>query len=149
MKVQTFGKTDVPPTIPAHHPSRSPEHHAELPVLHSIFPSAIYLTRSSLYSLNSSHLHHPSMSTCPFSTSASLFPPCKTVHLYHFSRFHIYALTWNICLSISDLFHFVWQTVGPPISLWMTQFCSFIWLSNILLYICTTSFLSIHLPMDI
>ena len=34
---------------------------------------------------------HPSVSTCPLFTSASLLLLCKWVHLYHFSRFHIYA----------------------------------------------------------
>ena len=36
-----------------------------------------------------------------------------------------------------------------PMSLQMTQFCSFLWLSNITLYICTTSSLFISLLMDI
>ena len=38
--------------------------------------------------------HHfpPLVSIRLFSTSVSLFLPCKPVHLYHFSRFHIYAL---------------------------------------------------------
>ena len=39
-----------------------------------------------------------------FSTSVSLFLPYKSVHLYHFSRFHIYALVY-ICFS--DLLHSV------------------------------------------
>ena len=42
-----------------------------------------------------------------FSTSVSLFLPCKLVHLYHFSRFHIYALIYDICFSFSDLLHSV------------------------------------------
>ena len=29
------------------------------------------------------------------------------VHLYHFSRFHIYALIYHICFSLSDLLHSV------------------------------------------
>ena len=33
-------------------------------------------------------------------------------------------------------------------SLQITQFCFFLWLSNIPLYICATSSLSIHLSMD-
>ena len=37
-----------------------------------------------------------------FSTSVSLFLPCKPVHLYHFSRFHIYALIYHICFFPSD-----------------------------------------------
>ena len=39
-----------------------------------------------------------------FSASASLFLPCKQVHLYHFSRFHIYVLMHNNCFSLSDLY---------------------------------------------
>ena len=42
-----------------------------------------------------------------FSISLSLFLPCKPVHLYHFSRFHIYTLIYNICFSLSDLLHSV------------------------------------------
>ena len=35
-----------------------------------------------------------------FSTSVSLFLPCKPVHLYHFSRFHIYMLIYDICFPL-------------------------------------------------
>ena len=42
-----------------------------------------------------------------FSTSVSQFLPCKPVHLYHFSRFHIYVLTYDICFSLSDLLNSV------------------------------------------
>ena len=86
----------------------------------------------------------PLLSIHLFSTSVSRFLPCKPVHLYHFSRFHIYALIYDICFSLSDLLHSVWQSLHPSMSLQMTQFCSFLWLSNIPLYICTTSSLSIH-----
>ena len=50
---------------------------------------------------------------------------------------------------LSHLVHFVWHTLGPSITLQMTQFHSFLWLCNILSYVCTTSSLSIHLSMDI
>ena len=76
------------------------------------------------------------------------FLPCKPVHLYHISRFHIYALIHDICLSLSDLLHYVWQSISPSTSLQMTQFHSFLWLNNIPLYTCSTS-LSICLSMDI
>ena len=49
----------------------------------------------------------PLVSIHLFSTSVSLFLPCKLVHLYHFSRFHIYAFIYNICFSLSDLLHSV------------------------------------------
>ena len=42
-----------------------------------------------------------------FSTSMSLFLPCKLVHLYHFPIFHTYALIYDICFSLSDLLHSV------------------------------------------
>ena len=69
-----------------------------------------------------------------FSTSVSQFLPCKPVHLYHFSRFHIYALTYDICFSLSDLLHSVWQSLDPSTSLQMTQFHSFLWLSIVYMY---------------
>ena len=66
-----------------------------------------------------------------------------------FSRFHIYALIYNICFSLSDLLHSVRQILGPSTSLQMIKFCSLLWLSNIPLYVCATSSLSIHLSMSI
>ena len=61
----------------------------------------------------------PLVSICLFSTSVPLFLPCKPVHLYHFSTFHMYALIYDICFSLSDLFHSVWQSLGPSTSLQM------------------------------
>ena len=54
---------------------------------------------------------------------------------FFFLRFHIYVLAHGICFSLSDLLHSVWQTLGPPTSLQITQFRFFLWLSNIPLYI--------------
>ena len=90
----------------------------------------------------------PLVSIHLFSTFVSLFLPCKLVYLYHFSRFHMYVLIYDICFSLSDLLHSVWQSLDPSTSLQMTQFHSFLWLSNIAFYICTTS-LSIRLSMGI
>ena len=95
------------------------------------------------------HHHFPHLvSIRLFSTSVSQILPCKLVHLYHSSRFHIYALIYDICFSLSDLLHSIWQSPDPSTSLQMTQFRSFLWLNNIPLYICTTSSLSICLSMD-
>ena len=49
-------------------------------------------------------------------------------------------LIYDICFSLPDLFHSEWHSLGPSMSLQMTQFLSFLWLSNIPLYICNTSF---------
>ena len=74
-------------------------------------------------------LHFPTLvSIGLFSTSVSLFLPCKPIHLYHFSRFHIYALIYDICFSLFDLLHSIWQSLGPSTSLQMTQFLSLLWL---------------------
>ena len=48
------------------------------------------------------HCHFPPLvSISLFSTSVSQFLPYKPVHLYHFPRFHIYALIYNICFSLT------------------------------------------------
>ena len=49
--------------------------------------------------------------------------------------------------SLSDLIHSVWQSLASHTSLQMTQFHSFLWLSNIPLYMCATFSLSILLWM--
>ena len=110
--------------------------------------SLVYIRQS--HSLNSSHsTSSPLASILLSSMFVSLFLLCKYDHLYHFSRFHIYALISSICVSLSDLLHSVRQSLGPSASLQMTEFHSFLWLSNIPLYICTTSCFSIPLLMDI
>ena len=50
------------------------------------------------------------------SQTAHRKPPveCFLTHLYHFSRFHIYAL---MHFSLSDLLHSVWQSLSPSTSL--------------------------------
>ena len=63
----------------------------------------------------------PSVSICLFSTSVSLFLPCKLVHLYHFSRFHIHALIYlffsfwltSLCMTVSRSNH---ASTNDPIS---------------------------------
>ena len=90
----------------------------------------------------------PLVSICLFSTSVSQLLPCKPAHLHHFSRFHIHALIYDICFSLSDLLHSVRQTLGLSSSLQKTEFHFFLWLSNTPLYICATSSLSIHLMTD-
>ena len=62
---------------------------------------------------------------------------------------YTYALIYSICFSPSDSLHSVWQTLGSSTLLQRTQFHFILWLSNIPLYICTTTSLSIHLSMDI
>ena len=52
--------------------------------------------------------HFPPLASISlFSTCVSQFLSCKSVHLYHFPRFHIYALIYDICFSLSDLLHSV------------------------------------------
>ena len=58
------------------------EHRAELPILYSSFPLVIYFTHGRAHtSISVSQFiptpSPPSMSTHPFSLSASLFLPCK------------------------------------------------------------------------
>ena len=51
------------------------------------------------------------------------------MYLYHFSTFHIYSLAYSICFSLSDLLHFVWQTLGPSLHCrdsWSLQWPNFV-----------------------
>ena len=84
--------------------------------LYSRFLLVIHLIRISLYMsiLISQFItppppYHfpPLVSIRLFCTSVFLFLPCKLVHLYHFSRFHIYVLIYDICFSLSDSLHSV------------------------------------------
>ena len=59
------------------------------------------------------------VSTYLFSTSVSLFLPCKQVHLYQFSWFQLYVV---ICFSLT---YFTLCDSGLSMSLQMTQFCLF------------------------
>ena len=65
---------------------------------------------------------------------------------YHPSRFHMYALIYDICFSLSDLLPSVEQALGSSTSLELTQMHFFLWLCSILLYMCTTVF--IHPSVD-
>ena len=83
------------------------EQQAKLLVPHSGFPLALYFKHGGVdISMLLSQLvpasPSPAASTRPFSVSPSLLVLCKYVHLYHFSRFHTYALTYDICFSLSD-----------------------------------------------
>ena len=99
----------------------------------------IYIYVCQSQSPNSSHPPFlPLIFTCLFSTMC-FFLLCKWAHLYHFSRSHIYALIYNICFS--DLLHSVWQSLSPSMSLQTAQFHSFLWLSNIQLYMCHIFFI--------
>ena len=115
-----------PPSLPLIHLTRSSQSTGlsslccragshQLSSLHMV----VYLCHC--YSLSSSY-SSPDVSTHLFSMSESLFLPCKLVHLYHFSRFHIYML---IYLFYCFFFRSAWQTLGPSTVLQITQFCSF------------------------
>ena len=75
------------------------------------FPLAIYFTFGNVYfhvtvstGLTLSFLPpypQPRPEVC--SLCLSLLLLCKQVHQYHLSRFHIYALVYDICFSLSDL----------------------------------------------
>ena len=104
----------LPPTLPIPPLQVDTKHRADLPVLCSCFPLAIYFTFGSIYmSMPLSHfvLAYPSPSPwLPFSMSVPLFLSCPQVLQNHFSfffRFHIYVLAYGICFSLSALLHSV------------------------------------------
>ena len=116
------------------------EHRVELPVIYSSFLLSIYGSICS-YSLFVPLSPSPSVSKSSFSMIASLFLPCRSIHQYHFSRFHRYhipshrfILIYDIYFSHSDMLHPVWQTLSLSASLQMSEFYSFLLQSDIPLY---------------
>ena len=139
----------LPLETPSHTPYPTPLGHRESP---SRSPCAmLLLPTSQLFYIRYCIYVYATLTLPPFRPPT----PCHQVHslclpLYScpatrfistifFFRFHIYALAYGICFSLSDLLHSVWQNLGPSTSLQITQFHFFSWLSNIPLYICATS----------
>ena len=110
------------------------KHRADLPVLCGCFPLAIYFTfglTSSQLTLSSPRVLKSILCICVFIPVLPL-GSSEPYFFFFFFRFHIYVLAYDICFSLSDLLHSVWQTLGPSTSLQITQFHFFLWLSNIL-----------------
>ena len=63
----------------------------------SVYSCHLFFTYCNVHmsTLISQFIPAPTMSTHLFSTFASLFLPWEQVHLYHFSRFYIYVLTFD------------------------------------------------------
>ena len=110
---------------------------------HSCFTLATCFTHNSVFmSVLLSQLFCP-LHHCVH-MSVSLYLPCKQAYLSCLSRVHTYALMCDICFSLTYFTLYDRLYVHPFTSLQMTQFHSFLWLSNIPLYMCTT----LSLPTD-
>ena len=119
-------------------------HH--LSILHlAVYICLCHSLTSSQLTLHPPHVLKSILYVCVF---IPILPLGSSEPFFFSLRFHIYVLAYGICFSLSDLIHSAWQSLGPSSSLQITQFHFFLWLSNIPLYICVTSSLSIHLSMD-
>ena len=132
-----------------------PPTHAPIPPIRVItehelsFSALLQVPTSNLLYIRSAHTSNPISQFVPpppTCVHTSIFYVCVSIAALQigssvlFSRFHIHVLTYDY-FSLSDLLHFVWQTLGPSTPLQMTHFCPFLWLSNFPLYICMISFL--------
>ena len=102
---------------------------AELPVLHSSFPTATCFTDDDVYVsvLLSGFVPvspSPVLFTSLFSAAVPLFSSHKQVHQYHFSRFHMYVLIHKICFSLYDLLHSASQALSSATSLECIKYSS-------------------------
>ena len=101
------------------------EHQVESPVVYSRCSWVTYFVPS----INSVHVNpslpvHPTphssfpllVSTCLFSASVTLFLRCKWFHLYHFSRFHIHLLIYNICFLFLIYFTLYRQSIQTALA---------------------------------
>ena len=135
-----------PPSPPPSHHSRSSQRASlgSLCYLATFSLALLYMTVSisQCYFLNSSHRHIPSQ--CPQVHSL----PGLSV-MFSSTRFHIYVLIYDTYFSLCDWLPSVKEALVSSTSLQLTQISSFLWLSNIPLYKCTTTSLPIRLSMDI
>ena len=134
------------------HPSRSSKKHwAELPVLYSRFPLAIYFTHGSVYMsiLISQFLPPSSSHPAPFHINMSILYVCDSIPALEQGSSLPFLLFPHVCVNTQYLFFSFWFTL-----LYMTDFGSiqvsttnsipFLWLSNVPLCICiTTSYSSV------
>ena len=99
-----------PPTHSPSHPSRS----SQRTKLSFLLVTGFTHDRLCMSRLLSQFVPHSPSHTIvtPSLFSPSPFPSYRSGHQYHFSRSHMYALISDICFSLSDLFYFVWQTLG-------------------------------------
>ena len=91
-----------PISLPSSHSSRSSQS-TELNSLcytaasYQLHISCIVVLICQCCSLSPSHPPFPPLVSTSTFMSASLFLPNKQFHLYHFSRFHIYELIYDVC----------------------------------------------------
>ena len=120
----------LPPILPIPPLQVVTKHRADLPVPCGGFPLAIYSTFGSVYMyMPFSHFVRAYPSTSPYPQVHSLVGLCLYSHLapgyswpFFFLRFHVYVLAYNICFSLSDLHHSVWQTDGWSVHWWKWGF---------------------------
>ena len=112
----------------------------------SVSHRALYICQC--YCFNLSHPLLPWLGLQVHSLCLCLYPsPANKIICTSFVE-SIYINIRYLFFSLTDLLHSVWQTRGSSTSLQMIKFPFCLWLSNILLYIHTTT-LPIHQSMDI
>ena len=104
--------TPFSPPSPPTHPSRlSQSIGFGFLASYITLPLAIYFIYGNVYvsMLFSQIIPPPSPTVSKSLFFMSVFPllPCMKDGWYHLSRFHIYALIYDVCLSLSDLLHSV------------------------------------------
>ena len=144
--VHTYSLPLEPP-FPPSHLSRSSQSTKLSSLCYAILQNSLYILHDSVYmTILLSQFILPSPS--------SLRVHMSTLYVCSANGFICSIFPDSIYTFICNIFFFsfwltsLWQTLGTCTSFQKTQFCSFLWLSNIPLYVCTTSSLSLHLPLD-
>ena len=86
----------------------------------------------------------PTLSSCCVHRSVLYVYVSIAALQHHFPRFHIHVLIFDICFSLSDVLHSVYQALGSSTLVQLTQIHSLLHLSNIPLCVCVC--VCIHIP---
>ena len=101
--------------------------------VNSLFSSVFYFVHSSMWIPISQFI--PALPPQLSSLCLRLYFCFANRFIYHFSRFHLYVLVYDIGIFLSDLLHSVWSSLAPSMSLQTAQFCSSFWLRDTIAFL--------------
>ena len=94
-------------------------------MLHSRISLLIHSKSNSLHLLTPSSQSLPLLPPPPRATTSLFSMIFFSLERLLYIRYQIWVISYDICISLFDLFHSVWESLVPSMLLQMAWFCSF------------------------